>query len=126
MNHTLMPAGANEHAQAIAAAAVTLNKLRDDWLNPPDLVDWVRTPEEEAAGFPFRAVAKPGKEAELKKRTLTNLYNERPDWLEKAHQAIDVAVAAAYGWTDYTPEMPDEEILRRLLALNLQRSGVQP
>lgn len=114
---------ADEKAQAIAAAAVTLNRLRDAWLNPPELVDWVRTPEEEAAGFPLRAVAKPGKEAELNKRTLTNLYNERPDWLEQAHQALDAAVAAAYGWTDYSPDMPDEEILRRLLALNLERTG---
>ena len=31
-------------------------------------------------------------------------------------------MAAAYGWTDYTPEMPDDEILRRLLALNLERA----
>jgi len=34
-------------------------------------------------------------------------------------------VAAAYGWTDYTPETPDEALLQRLLALNLQRSGAQ-
>lgn len=27
------------------------------------------------------------------------------------------------GWADYTPEMSDEEILRRLLALNLARAG---
>ena len=39
-----------------------------------------------------------------------------------AHQQLDVAVAAAYGWADYTADMPDEEILKRLLALNLQRS----
>jgi hypothetical protein len=26
------------------------------------------------------------------------------------------------GWTDYTPEMSDDEILRRLLALNLERA----
>jgi hypothetical protein len=32
-------------------------------------------------------------------------------------------VAAAYGWADYTPSMPDEEILRLLLALNLERSS---
>ena len=66
--------------------------------------------------------AKPGHEADLKKRTLTNLYNARPTWLDLAHKALDQAVATAYGWTDYTPEMPDDEILRRLLALNLERS----
>ncbi|MEO8280711.1 MAG: hypothetical protein ABI564_13525 [Ideonella sp.] len=54
---------------------------------------------------------------------LTNLYNERPNWLSNAHEAIDIAVAAAYGSDDYTPAMLDDEILRRLLALNLQRSG---
>lgn len=114
------PAG--PHAEAIAAAARHLNELRETWLNPPEWVDWVRTPEEEAAGFPQRPVAKPGHEAELKKRTLTNLYNARPAWLAHAHRELDAAVAAAYGWTDYTPEMPDEEILRRLLALNLART----
>jgi hypothetical protein len=67
-------------------------------------------------------VAKAGFEAELKKRTLTNLYNAMPAWLVNAHIAIDTAVATAYGWTDYTPEMPDSEILARLLRLNEERS----
>jgi hypothetical protein len=40
-----------------------------------------------------------------------------------AHQQLDAAVATAYGWTDYTTDMPDEEILKRLLALNLERSA---
>ncbi len=109
-------------AEAIATAAKQLNTLREAWLNPPEWTDWVRTPEEAAAGFPLRPVAKSGHEAELKKRTLTNLYNARPAWLDHAHRDLDTAVADAYGWPDYTPEMPDEEILRRLLALNLQRS----
>ena len=60
--------------------------------------------------------------AELAKRTLTNLYNARPAWLDNAHKALDAAVATAYGWHDYTPNMPDEEILKRLLALNLARN----
>ena len=34
----------------------------------------------------------------LKKRTLTNLYNQRPTWLAQAHQKLDEAVFAAYGW----------------------------
>jgi hypothetical protein len=109
-------------AENIAAAARHLNALREAWLNPPEWVDWVITPEEEKAGFPKRPVAKPGFEADLKKRTLTNLYNARPAWLDLAHKALDQAVAAAYGWGDYSPDMPDEEILRRLLALNLQRA----
>ena len=95
---------------------------RNHRLNPPEWVDWVITPEEEKAGFPKRPVAKPGHEADLKKRTLTNLYNQRPAWLDLAHKQLDQAVAAAYGWTDYTPETPHEEILRRLLALNLERA----
>lgn len=111
---------------AIAAAARRLNELREAWLNPPEWVDWVITPEEEKAGFPRRPVAKPGFDADLKKRTLTNLYNARPAWLDMAHKALDAAVATAYGWTDYTPEMPDEEILRRLLALNLARARRGP
>ena len=110
-------------AEAIAATAAQLNALRETWLNPPEWVDWVRTKEEEQAGFPLRPVAKPGHEAELKKRTLTNLYNARPAWLDNAHRELDAAVAAAYGWTDYTPEMPDEDILKRLLVLNLERSA---
>jgi hypothetical protein len=58
--------------------------------------------------------------AKLKKRTLTNLYNERPAWLDLAHKKLDAAVAAAYGWpTDLT----DEQILERLLALNLERAA---
>ncbi|MGD6125745.1 hypothetical protein QUV32_22420 [Xanthomonas citri pv. citri] len=80
-------------------------------------------PQEEQAGFPPRPVPKPGFEAQLKARTLTNLYNQRPAWLAQAHAALDAAVAAAYGWTDYTPEMPDEEILARLLALNRARAS---
>lgn len=57
-----------------------------------------------------------------KQRTLTNLYNAHPAWLAHTHQALDAAVAATYGWADQGPEMAEEEILRRLLALNLERS----
>jgi hypothetical protein len=109
------------HAQAIADAAFKLNQLRENWLNPPEWADWVITPEEENAGFPKRPVARIGHEADLKKRTLTNLYNASPNWLINAHQALDKAVATAYGWDDYTPEMTDAEILQRLLKLNLER-----
>lgn len=59
---------------------------------------------------------------DLQKRTLTNLYNAKPAWLTMAHSQLDQAVAAAYGWTDYSAAMPDDEILKRLLALNLARS----
>ena len=60
---------------------------------------------------------------ELKKRTLTNFYNERPAWLDLAHQKLDAAVCAAYGWPE---ELADDELLARLLALNLaQAAGTQ-
>ena len=62
---------------------------------------------------------------DLKKCTLTNLYNQRPAWLEMAHEALDKAVAAAYGWKDYSPQWTDEEILQRLLALNLARGTTE-
>ncbi|HRK21527.1 MAG TPA: hypothetical protein PLX06_06955, partial [Fimbriimonadaceae bacterium] len=48
-------------------------------------------------------------------RPLTGLYNDPPAWLRQAHEKLDAAVAEAYGWT---PGMPDEEILKRLLELN--------
>jgi hypothetical protein len=107
-------------ALAIAEAGHRLNALREAWLNPPEWVD--RVPEV-VRGYPDRIIPKPDHAAEIKKRTLTNLYNARPAWLDHAHKALDAAVAAAYGWDDYDPDMPDEEILRRLLALNLERSG---
>lgn len=87
-------------------------------------MDWEQTEEEKAAGFPPRPVAKPGHEANLKKRTLTNLYNQRPSWLDNAHKTLDKAVAVAYGWTDYTPEWTNEEILSRLLVLNLGHANL--
>ncbi|MEO6409139.1 MAG: hypothetical protein ABIO45_10365 [Burkholderiaceae bacterium] len=74
--------------------------------------------------YPDRIVAKPGFEKELSKRTLTNLYNQRAAWLAQTHAALDSAVAAAYGWGDYTASMPDDEILRRLLDLNRERAQV--
>jgi len=115
----------------IANAAKKLNDLRDNWLNPPE---WThKVPEVTPLGmdkspYPDRIEAKPGiTEADLKalqKRTLTHLYNAKPAWLSMAHQQLDQAVATAYGWLDYTPDMPDDEILKRLLALNLARSAI--
>ena len=61
--------------------------------------------------------------AALKKRTLTNLYNERPAWLANAHRALDEAVFAAYGWQ---PSLTDDELLARLLELNLATSATEP
>jgi hypothetical protein len=54
-------------------------------------------------------------------RTLSNLYNARPTWLDLAHKRLDEAVFAAYGWKH---DLPDEEILEKLLSLNLERGKV--
>ncbi|MCB9214460.1 MAG: type IIL restriction-modification enzyme MmeI [Candidatus Kapaibacterium sp.] len=81
--------------QAIADAAKKLVEKRDRWLNPEGAT-----------------------EAELKKHTLTNLYNERPTWLDLAHKKLDNAVFDTYGWPH---DLSEEQILERLLALNLER-----
>jgi hypothetical protein len=112
-------------ATAIAIAAKNLNELRERWLNPSEWTECV--PEVVPLGmvkspYPDRILPKLGHEKDLADRTLTKLYNQRPSWLDSAHKALDMAVATAYGWSDYTPNMSDAEILKRLLALNLQRS----
>jgi len=108
-------------AQAIAAAAASLNELRETWLNPPDLV---RRVPEVVPGYPDRILpVNELAEKELKKRTLTNLYNARPSWLDHAHKKLDGAVAEAYGWGEDWRKgiLVDNEILARLFNLNQQR-----
>lgn len=106
------------HAAAISAAATRLNNLRENWINPPELV---RREAESVPGFPERVIPINQDAARtLKKRTLTDLYNAPPTWLSNAHQALDNAVAAAYGWPS---DISDEDALARLLALNLERAG---
>ncbi len=84
----------------IAEAAKQLDEFRRAWLNPADLV---RIEPEVVPGYPERVLAKDAHAAAiLAKRTLTNLYNERPQWLADAHDALDRAVAAAYGWPEDT------------------------
>ena len=100
-------------AAAIARAARRLAGLRERWLNPPEWVEWVAEP---APGYPKRPVPRDEAAARaLKARTLTNLYNTRPQWLADAHAALDATVAAAYGWPE---DLGEEEALRALLALN--------
>jgi type II restriction/modification system DNA methylase subunit YeeA len=82
--------------KAIAEAAGELVAKRDNWLNPLDAT-----------------------QEELKKRTLTNLYNAHPAWLADAHRKLDEAVFAAYGWP---ATLTDAEILERLLKLNHERA----
>ena len=88
------------HCRAVATAAAHLNSLRNHLLSQDS------------------------------KMTLTKLYNEMTELRERrdptartfplllAHEALDKTVADAYGW-----EWPitDDEILRRLLELNLAR-----
>ena len=123
----------------ISAAAKELNELRENWLNPPE---WTITRVLEFPGssdgpwsrFIIDANARgigtvryPRAEArdeecakKLAKRTLTNLYNERPAWLMNAHAKLDAAVAAAYG---FAADLKDEQILEKLLALNTERAN---
>ena len=91
------PRSTEEQREAIGAAAAELNALREGWLNPQGI-----------------------SAAELRKRTLTNLYNKPPTWLTNAHAKLDAAVADAYVWP---ADLTDTEILERLLALNLERAG---
>ena len=58
----------------------------------------------------------------MRPRTLTNLYNQRPTWLDQAHAALDAAVCGAYGWP---ADLPNTEILERLLVLNLERAATE-
>ena len=104
---------ADPRAAVIADTAGRLIERRDRWLNPPEWAEWV---DEPVAGYPKRPVPRNDAAAKaLKKRTLTNLYNARPQWLADAHAALDEAVADAYGWP---ADIADEDALAELLALN--------
>jgi type II restriction/modification system DNA methylase subunit YeeA len=129
--------------ETIAIAANEMNALRNNWLNPPE---WTRTEVLEFPGSadgPWKRYIDPAtvdgrgigtvrysrqvpKDADcatkLKRRTLTNLYNERPTWLGLAHLKLDEAVFAAYGWP---VDLSDDELLARLLELNLSRAAAQ-
>jgi len=136
------PSPSDVQREAIASAAKELDTLRSRWLNPPE---WVK---EDVLEFPAsvdgpwaRMVTNPNKDGigtaryvrfvpvddeaavALKKRTLTNLYNDRPAWLANAHRTLDEAVFAAYGWP---PSLTDDELLARLLELNLAMSAAEP
>jgi hypothetical protein len=87
-----------EQRARVGEAAHRLVELRDGWLNPPGL-----------------------DADELQHRTLTNLYNQRPAWLASAHSLLDSAVFEAYGWP---PGIGDDELLAKLLALNLDYAPI--
>ena len=99
---------------AIADSARRLVELRERWIHPPESVEWV---EEPAPGYPKRPVPRDEGEAkQLRQRTLTHLYNACPQWLLDAHERLDAAVAAAYGWA---AGISDDDALRNLLSRNL-------
>ena len=115
---------------AISAAARQLHAERHAWQNPAMSTQSADEPPPDLSGGP-RGV---------KDRTLTNLYNALQVWrgesdiktkpaaadfaprLDELHQALDRAVCAAYGW-EYAVLDDEEEMLRRLLALNLERAA---
>ena len=128
--------------QAIAQAAKELDTLRTNWLNPPEWTKeeilefpgsangpwqrYVHDPDANGIGtvkYPRTVPKDEASAKQLKKRTLTNLYNQRPTWLDLAHKKLDEAVFAAYGWK---PSMSDEEILEKLLVLNQGRAKGKP
>ena len=175
------PRAPDEHRAAIAASAKELNELRERWLNPPEWTVEKVLEFPGSVGGPWDRYIAPStintqqstglvryprlepRDAEsavrLKKRTLTNLYNERPTWLDLAHKKLDIAVARAYGWNDLAHILEhtspgtvydfqtgtyvdldtdakglaealrgfrrafDEQILERLLQLNLARAA---
>ena len=111
---------ADPRAMAVALEARRLVALRDRWLNPPEWVEWV---DEPVPGYPKRPVPRDEDAAmALKKRTLTNLYNARPQWLANAHEALDAAVAAAYGWS---ADITDDDVLQKLLAMNMDSTSAR-
>jgi hypothetical protein len=138
------PRTVDEHRVGVADAAKELNDLRERWLNPPEWTQLHTLTFPGSAAGPWaryldRASVDPQTgigtvryprleprdaecAAKLNKRTLTNLYNERPAWLALAHAKLDAAVAAAYGWP---PDLSDDEILSRLLELNLARAAAE-
>jgi type II restriction/modification system DNA methylase subunit YeeA len=106
----------NDRAVKIAQCAERLSQLRQNWLYPPELVELV---QDAVPQFPPRIVPVDEKAAtELKKRTLTNLYNTRPSWLANAHSELDAAVAEAYGWP---VGISDGDAIRALITLNRSR-----
>ncbi|MCH7481020.1 MAG: hypothetical protein IIC79_06475, partial [Chloroflexi bacterium] len=122
----------DERVKNIAEAARQLVNFRQAWLFPP----------EEEIGVTIGV-------KELKQRTLTNMYNaleyyrenvkgkqrNQTEWkqavkrrismeeietLDHIHDSLDKAVLDAYGWPH---GLSDEQILARLLALNLERAA---
>ena len=86
----------DERKKDIVAAAKKLDRMRETWLFPKDMVE---RRQEVVSGFPERLVPLDASAAlEMRTRTITSLYNQKPKWLAEAHEELDSAVASAYGW----------------------------
>jgi len=128
------PDASEARREEIARAARELDELRGRWLNPPEWTreevlefpgsangPWARyvhAPDARGVGtvrYPRLAPRDETAARELSRRTLTNLYNQRPTWLALAHRRLDEAVAAAYG---FPADAPDADLLARLLEMN--------
>ena len=88
------------HRDAIAAAAVELHDAREHWLTPPGMNPML-----------------------TEDRTMTALYNDPTPSVRRAQEDLNAAVAAAYGWP---ADIPNDDILAGLLALNRRRAADQP
>jgi hypothetical protein len=149
---------------AISRAAKELDEMRQRWLNPPEWIEPLAAAvdaRDDFADVPAEArplirqsaiLAAAARDTNLKKRTLTNLYNERPTWLKLCHRKLDEAVLAAYaavdpegGWSSDWAEvwfdsgagqpLPadhplaarraeiDQKVLANLLRINGERAG---
>jgi len=134
-----LPFPTADQQREIGEAGRELNEMRENWLNPPEWTaprvltfpgaldgPWrrfVRDANAHGIGtvhYPLTEPRDANCAAKLAKRTLTNLYNERPAWLANAHAKLDAAVAAAYGWPS---DLREDDTLSRLLALNLERAA---
>lgn len=120
------PFYSRDTARLVENCAIQFDQLRAAWLNPPE---WVQLVPEVCpigmrdAPYPDRVIAKLGFERHVASRTLTNLYNEPPPWLLTAQAALDRAVATAYGWSDYSEDLPDSELIARIARLSLERNS---
>jgi len=92
------PHATPEAMKVIGDTAADLDRLRTGWLDPTGA-----SPEE------------------LENRTLTKLYNQMPTWLQQAHQRLDRAVLDTYS---FPSDLSDDDLLSRLLDLNLGREAV--
>ena len=125
----------------MGAAARTLDEQRRRWVNPPEWIepiaaavdaedDFADVPEEARALIRHSAImAAAAKDGRLKKRTLTNLYNQRPTWLRLAYRELDPGVLAAYAAVHPLAARRaevDQTVLGDLLRLNLAAAADAP